>query len=442
MSTPMKERNFSSENHPTLLANKNHRTTQTLPWGWVDGQTALRMKTGSVWGIVTASLWLWQAAASSIPVAPKVAIERLGGKWYPMAVARDPPLEKAAHAYRIEPVGHEDFLLIQAIPRHGWCKDESHHLHATQGNFRTSDAKKVVRFVDTDYDNYHIALFGQGPDAALFLYARGKDVSRKAKARLLRQALRWGFKASQIVYSPKTGKLDLLWTSHCPPSSSVTESRNLQKDHRVPEQRGAVLMMGTGLFLVALGLIQTCLARVDTKVPVQPGFQYKKLEGGWYAQAMVIRGFAPSVVAPKIKIFPLSNGDLDMGRNQKVLKSCQFVEHRYKNLGEPGVFKVSGRMIGRTDPASIQEVWRCCRSPGGHLSTQASNKRRHNPRCLFSQPQRNGDIWSRSTWWPRTTLTTWCCTSRAEETWRSISLGGAWKRPWLPSDSSTITGDH
>ncbi|XP_078238781.1 uncharacterized protein LOC140702900 isoform X2 [Pogona vitticeps] len=103
------------------------------------------------------------------------------------------------------PQDAEALILPFFCPSKGKCKEVKHHLHATWGSFRTSDAENVIRFVDTDYDSYHIALFEKGSDAALFLYARAKEVSGEVKTRLQKQALKWGFKASQIVYNPITG---------------------------------------------------------------------------------------------------------------------------------------------------------------------------------------------------------------------------------------------
>ncbi|XP_060613286.2 lipocalin-15 [Anolis sagrei] len=92
--------------------------------------------------------------------------------------------------------------------------------------------------------------------------------------------------------------------------------------------------------LLVLGFILPGAAQMPSGIPIQPGFDYKKLEGLWQRLALVAQGQEPIILGPEIQVFPLRKGDLSVGRNIVVRLTCRFIDFRYRNTGRSGVFNV------------------------------------------------------------------------------------------------------
>ncbi|XP_042333683.1 epididymal secretory protein 4-like [Sceloporus undulatus] len=92
--------------------------------------------------------------------------------------------------------------------------------------------------------------------------------------------------------------------------------------------------------LLLLGLILPAVPHLASGIPVQPHFDYKKLAGLWHRLAMVAKGEDQFIIGPEIQISPMRKGDLSVGMNFIVRLACRFIDFRYRNAGQPGVFNV------------------------------------------------------------------------------------------------------
>ncbi|XP_061460336.1 epididymal secretory protein 4-like [Rhineura floridana] len=92
------------------------------------------------------------------------------------------------------------------------------------------------------------------------------------------------------------------------------------------------------LGILGLGLVGTF--HLADGIPVQPRFDYQRMEGMWHHIAMVNKGAEPDVVAGVIRIHPMPKGDLSVERNIVVRLACRAVNFRFRHADPPGKFTV------------------------------------------------------------------------------------------------------
>ncbi|KAJ6651959.1 hypothetical protein lerEdw1_015901 [Lerista edwardsae] len=92
--------------------------------------------------------------------------------------------------------------------------------------------------------------------------------------------------------------------------------------------------------LCVFGLILTCMLHLATGIPVQPGFNYEKMEGVWLRTAMALQGPESDAVGDHIRIRPMSKGDLSVDKTFEIRRTCRQGSSRFRHTSTPGKFNI------------------------------------------------------------------------------------------------------
>ncbi|XP_077162692.1 epididymal secretory protein 4-like isoform X2 [Paroedura picta] len=145
------------------------------------------------------------ADLSAVPVFQNIDIQKLAGKWYPVANTVETTQSKNSVPFEnsLEPCNAEDMLFKMRRIKNGRCEIvEALVQHTSEpGIYTIPLTQETVRFMHVEYESFFMVHITRNDVYNLYLESKTRRPSRKVKRKFRKLARTLGFDVNRITYA-------------------------------------------------------------------------------------------------------------------------------------------------------------------------------------------------------------------------------------------------